>query len=97
MGLICNAVVVVFGLIRERVDPAITGFSIGWANTFNCLSGPFFQMLIGGTLAFQGAKTIISMSQYSLSQFQNSIVIIPIAITAYSVFIVLKRKTFKEI
>ncbi len=83
-------------MISEEVSPSVVGFSMGWANTFSCLSGPFFQTLTGGLLSVIGGKAIKTLADYSLPQFQWSLVIIPILLLSYSMFFLTQRRRFHQ-
>ncbi len=96
LGLVCNGIVVIFGMISEEVSSSVVGFSMGWANTFTCLSGPFFQTLTGGLLTLIGGQTVKTLADYSLSQFQWSLVIIPILLLCYSLFFLTQRRRFAQ-
>jgi len=92
LGLVCNGVVVVFGMISERVDASVSGLALGWANSIACMSGPFFQMLIGGILGVEVTTTISSLADYSLSEFQTALVVIPALLFLYTLFFIFKFK-----
>ncbi|MBW8310001.1 MAG: MFS transporter [Candidatus Paracaedibacteraceae bacterium] len=95
-GLVCGGQILYFAAAKEINDPAYSATTIGFTNAFVMVSGIIFQPLLGIIidLAWDGLVNPDGTPMYSIGDYQQAMVTIPICMIAAWVIMLFVKETF---
>ncbi len=95
-GLVCGGQILYFAAAKEINDPSYSGTTIGFTNAFVMVSGVIFQPLLGLIidLAWDGLVNADGTPMYSIGDYQQAMVTIPICMVAAWIVMLFVKETF---
>ena len=95
-GLVCGGQILYFAAAKEINDPSYSGTTIGFTNAFVMVSGVIFQPLLGLIidLAWDGLVNADGTPMYSIGDYQQAMVTIPICMVAAWIVKLFVKETF---
>ncbi len=98
VGILCCYQVLVFASGSELVTPSMLGITVAFLNCINMLGGSFFHSTIGLAMdQFWTGELLDGIRVYTVSSYQKSLLIIPIAAAVGGIIVAIlgaKRKRF---
>jgi sugar phosphate permease len=97
LGAFSSGFIVAFAVIRESNRAEITGTAVGFMNMLNTFGGAFFQYLIGKLLDVTATETAITSTGekiFSLHDYQQALIALPICLGISLIMIVLVKETY---
>lgn len=95
-GLVCGGQILYFAAAKEINDPNYSGTTIGFTNAFVMVSGVIFQPLLGLIidLAWDGVANPDGTPMYSIGDYQQAMVTIPLCMIAAWIVMFFIKETF---
>lgn len=97
-GLMCGGQILYFAAAKEINNPAYSGTTIGFTNAFVMVSGVIFQPLLGIIIdfAWDGLVNPDGTPMYSIGDYQQAMVTIPICMIAAWIVMLFIKETFPQ-
>lgn len=95
-GLICGGQILYFAAAKESNNPAYSATTIGFTNSFVMVSGVIFQPLLGIIidLGWDGLVNPDGTPMYSIGDYQQAMIVIPICMVLAWVVMQFVKETF---